>query len=250
MPFRLRRHAILSLVTTLVLPITSAVAQSGTVPVPGAGNLFAAGGNAGVGDGIDPVMIALNPGASRQLQFTSVTGTWHWVNETLVSGPDGMTYHSETNVTSLNSIAGIRAPWAFWLAGVFLDDGLPSSAPPRLDYFASNISESQLLFGPFQLGQTFFIGDGLGQGGATQTWIVPTGATRLFLGTIDAGGFNGPPGAYGDNSGSISVSYAMTPYSGPVTPPTTATPEPTTVALTAIGMFGLCAVARRRRKSA
>ena len=57
------------------------------------------------------------------------------------------------------------------------------------------------------LGQVFFVGDGLtGTGeGATQTFVAPAGATRLFLGTVDAQNFFGLPGCYGDNSGSYQM---------------------------------------------
>ena len=45
--------------------------------------------------------------------------------------------------------------------------------------------------------------------GALQNFTIPTGATRLFLGIPDAFGFNGGPGAYGDNSGNYIVSLAF-----------------------------------------
>jgi hypothetical protein len=57
------------------------------------------------------------------------------------------------------------------------------------------------------LRQTFFGGDGLtGTGsGDQQTFNVPDGATRLFLGLQDAGPPDPSlPGWYGDNSGSVS----------------------------------------------
>jgi hypothetical protein len=38
---------------------------------------------------------------------------------------------------------------------------------------------------------------------------VPAGATRLFLGISDAPGFDGSPGAYGDNSGAFTASFEI-----------------------------------------
>ena len=41
--------------------------------------------------------------------------------------------------------------------------------------------------------------------GANKTIVVPRGVTRLYLGFADANGFNGPAGAYDDNSGDLTV---------------------------------------------
>ena len=59
--------------------------------------------------------------------------------------------------------------------------------------------------------QTFFIGDGLtGNGvGAAQQFIVPDGATRLFLGYADGNNYSGAPGQYQDNSGSVTASFQV-----------------------------------------
>ena len=44
--------------------------------------------------------------------------------------------------------------------------------------------------------QVFFIGDGMTDGGTVQSFIVPTGATRLYLGTMDGFGWAGNNGAF------------------------------------------------------
>jgi len=65
------------------------------------------------------------------------------------------------------------------------------------------------------LGQVFFIGDGQADGGlGTQTFNIPAGATRLFLGMPDCFNASGPPGYYGDNSGSLSVTVSQVPEPG------------------------------------
>lgn len=71
------------------------------------------------------------------------------------------------------------------LVAVFLDDSDPSSlpAPAMLEYrnvSSKNYSETQPL-----MRQIFFVGDGLTDDKKFQLIVVPAGATRLFLGTMD-----------------------------------------------------------------
>ena len=57
------------------------------------------------------------------------------------------------------------------------------AAPSYIDIsFSNNIDFSTLT--P-QLRQPFFIGDGRDSSGQVQQFIPPTGATRLFIGTMD-----------------------------------------------------------------
>jgi hypothetical protein len=87
-----------------------------------------------------------------------------------------------------NGIANVIAPLNS-LIGVFLDSSQPDGtpAPGTLDFF-SVIGTDFLTLSP-GLKQPFFIGDGLGAGGVPQQFTVPTGATRLFLGTMDGFGW-------------------------------------------------------------
>ena len=112
-------------------------------------------------------------------------------------------------VIATNSNNGISgATWPInALVGVFLDASQPSlsAAPASLDFTSTSFTT----LSP-QLRQAFFIGDGLtGTGtGTTQTFIVPAGATRLFLGTSDGfGWFN--------NSGSFAVTVTAGGVIGP-----------------------------------
>jgi hypothetical protein len=104
-----------------------------------------------------------------------------------------------------NGIARMNAP-VNALVGVFLDDGMPngSPTPPGLDFSDNGLG---MAFGQLCPGlkQPFFIGDGLtGRGtGARQQFVVPPGATRLFLGTVD--GFD-----WNTNSGAFSVQVTST----------------------------------------
>jgi hypothetical protein len=83
-----------------------------------------------------------------------------------------------------NGIADMKAPINA-LVGVFLGDGQPntSAAPANLD-FSSPGSRDFLTLAP-QVKQTFFIGDGTNSGGMKQGFVVPAGATRLYLATWD-----------------------------------------------------------------
>jgi hypothetical protein len=87
-----------------------------------------------------------------------------------------------------NGISNIYAPTCC-LVGVFLDDSQPdgSPAPDSLD-FGTMAARDYLSLSP-ELKQVFFIGDGVTSGAQQQYVIVPTGATRLFLGTMDGYGW-------------------------------------------------------------
>jgi hypothetical protein len=70
--------------------------------------------------------------------------------------------------------------------------------------------------------------------GSSDSLIVPTGATTLYLGFPDALGFNDPPGYYDDNTGSINVEIS-------------AVPEPSTWAMMILGFCGVGFMAYRRK---
>lgn len=127
-----------------------------------------------------------------------------------VSGdnPDGDSIFSMTNYGD-----GISAPLFVKtnaLLGVFLGDDSPTGAatPDPLSF------ESGLAFSWVapEIGQIFFVGDGLTSDsngpspgtGNSQAFIVPTGATRLFLGTCDGVGWY-------NNSGTFTVDVVATP---------------------------------------
>jgi hypothetical protein len=113
--------------------------------------------------------------------------------------PDGadLTRHMDG---AENGISNIVAPYDS-LLGVFLDDDRPhrSRAPRTLDFDA--IGMKFLSLSP-QLRQLFFIGSGKTKAGVARRYLVPKGATRLFLGTMDFREWN-------NNTGSFLVNVAI-----------------------------------------
>ncbi len=101
-----------------------------------------------------------------------------------------------------------------FLAGVFLDDSAPTAGtePDRLDFIPANPDDQGNNFTDLSpaLRQSFFVGDGHTDSGGVQTFHIPDGATRLYLGVEDAwdfgsAGSSGAPGFFNDNSGAFSV---------------------------------------------
>jgi len=217
--------SIASKVLALVITTICASAQT-TVSVPGNANIYGAGfttvpnptGSDGHADGggVLPTSYAL-PGGTTIVTFTNVTGTtrFDYVNYSGVNIPadGGTAFGGQTAVSSYNSLPGItHTQRTGFLVGVFLDASEPSgTAPETLSYDTTAAGASS--FSP-SLKQVFFVGDGLDASSATQTFHVPSGATRLFLGFADAWNgtsLTGLPGYYHDNDGSLSVTISAVP---------------------------------------
>ncbi|MCX7431620.1 MAG: hypothetical protein NTY17_11565 [Planctomycetia bacterium] len=122
------------------------------------------------------------------------------------SRPAPFTAPSTTFYVDMDSFGGISGMQLFestpsdrrvmYLAGVFLTDNAPTApAPASLDFSSTALGTSFSELSPL-LQQTFYIGDGLtGEGtGSVQTFWVPDGATRLFLGIVDGAFFGDVPG--------------------------------------------------------
>ena len=244
---RSTRSSLLALLVATAAPL----AAQTTVAVDARTNLYRAGGNAPppATDGLTPSAVAsFAAGPGRTLRVIDVTGLVG-CQPLPIFDPDGDTCVSTTtDVNGLGGIAGIEAQGrTLFLAGLFLGPDVPTLAtrPPELHYGPGDLSYNALSYSP-AVGQLFFIGDGrvgnlrLGIGlGPVQNFVVPTDATRLFLGFADAFGFVGDPNAYDDNSGAVSATFEIAGVA--------AVPEPGTIMLVATGLVGVIAVARRRR---
>lgn len=99
-----------------------------------------------------------------------------------------------------NGIGDITAPIDA-LIGVFLDDSAPGNFPPPVVLDFSNASNRDFASLYPNLRQPFFIGDGKDTKGGIQQFVVPVGATRLFLGTMDSY-------QWSNNQGSFTVKVA------------------------------------------
>ncbi len=145
-----------------------------------------------------------------------------------------------SSLTSLGGISGYLGPQGA-LAGVFLSDAIPlTGAPGTLDFSPTGVGIDFATLMP-ELGQIFYIGDGKNASNDFQTFIAPTGATRLVLGIPDGFGFNGPPGAYDDNDGSYRIRLGINEIP-------TEVPEPGSVALLLLGLTSLVFARKRATK--
>lgn len=185
-------------------------AASAQVDVPGTANIYGAGhlvppDPGGGGGGVLPTFIALAPAANRTVRFTSVSGDVDYGPCCPPNGADGVEGSGIVAAPLWDGLAGTDfSTRARFLVGVFLDDTEPTDPAPERIVFADG-AFTELAPG---LRQIFFVGDGLTGTGAgdLQTFHVPDGATRLFLGYQDRYSTSpNVPGWYGDNSGSISV---------------------------------------------
>lgn len=183
--------------------LTAGSADSAPRRVLATANIFGAGSSlapapGGGGGGTLPPGWRLEPGTDRVVTFPTITGRVNPIQGlTPENGPEGDGVGS-TNVESWLGISGIlHAKNGMFLVGVFLGDTEPASpAPPRLDFTHRSGFET---LAP-AIGQTFLIGDGKGR-----RYVVPTTATRLYVGFADAAGYQGRPGWYGNNAGQLEV---------------------------------------------
>jgi hypothetical protein len=220
MPQLLGRYA--SALAVAMLFARGALCASNNVNVPGTADIWLAGqpngtsinggfGGTDVAPANSPVLSStgLNLTAGNILTFTA-TGATDF-GGCVSPGPDGGGACGNFTGAATLSLSSYRGP-VNALVGVFLDNNAGGSVPPGID-FTPPSAQSQATIAP-QLRQVFFIGDGLtGTGsGTVQQFVVPPGATRLFLASSDG------PGASFNNAASFSVTVSDSP-SSPGGPP-------------------------------
>lgn len=129
------------------------------------------------------ITMRLIPGSS--LQFDGIDGVMRHDPNLAFYEPDGQLNSIGRNTNGPeNGISDIRGPINA-LVGVFLDDRAPNTSPaPQYLDFSTAASRDFDELRP-QLKQVFFIGDGKNSRGVHQNFIVPQGATRLFLASWD-----------------------------------------------------------------
>jgi len=176
------------------------------------------------------VLLAFLPGDILTFSATGLTDHCDFGGCGL-AGPEGDLLEGATGHTTgaENGIGDLFAPLDS-LVGVFLGPAQPnlSPAPGVALNFSTLASRDFASLSPL-LKQPFFIGNGLRNDGLTvQQFIVPAGATRLYLGTMDGFGWL-------NNVGGFTVDVNAT-----------SVPEPATIVLVGAGLFG--AVRRRVRR--
>ncbi|QOV89252.1 TadG family pilus assembly protein [Humisphaera borealis] len=145
----------------------------------------------------------VTPGSSISFDGVQGSATYDGGNPLGADGNSGfLVCHGSTatNYTSAltksdNGIANIRAPIGSLIA-VFLDGNAPNttSAPAALDFDSAASRDFQTL-APL-LKQPFFVGNGRRDNGEVQQFVVPAGATRMFIGMMDAWQWNDNVGGF------------------------------------------------------
>jgi Flp pilus assembly protein TadG len=141
----------------------------------------------------------LMPGASLEFSATGQLSNVPW---TYNNTPDGDGWICTNWTDNLGGMANCNLPINA-VMGVFLTDADPrsSAAPDGLD-FSTPESRDYTTLAP-AIAQPFFIGDGRTSGGLQQKIVVPPGATRLYLGSMD-------PYGWWNNAGTANVNIRGT----------------------------------------
>ena len=225
----------------LVVPVLAGIlgmgfhssAMADTIFVGARFDIYRAGGNVGTStvDANNPAdyLFAAVPG----LSFTfDVTGEATPCGGCPYYGPDGNLAAGVGGAAPTGQLGGItyNGTFSLPLLGVFLGDSLPSTAPTGLYFYTApgnvGIGSAFATLSP-QLGQVFWIGDGLTAtgSGSAQIFYAPNGADHLYFGVLDCD-------CYGDNLGGFTVNIQS---QAP-----TAVPEPSTAILLLLGCASMC----------
>lgn len=218
--------------------VASPAGSLATTIVPGTSDPWLSGmpnGSPGTGGdsapGQSPVLVTGLPLVPGSLLHFAATGSVRQDPSFPFFGPDG-DLANFAPIASRNNLGASKVPIDA-LMGVFLDNTQPnlSAAPAGLDFSAGGNVAGGVNYVSFSpaLKQVFYIGDGLTSGAIAQTIVVPSGATRLYLGVLDTS-------QWSNNGGQFSVE-------------STVVPEPSTFITASAALTALAAAAVRRRRS-
>lgn len=179
-----------------------------TITLDARSDIYSSGAKKTAGDrqGVLPSEITLAKGGTL-ISFPKVVGKASCSSGTGTGADGGDCAGGNTDLKTAGKISGIKhGQRTMFLVGVFLGAKPPAKAPAVLDFSDDKQGTKFIKLEP-ALGQVFFIGDGKpgDPKGDTHDFVVPKGATRLFLGYADGYNFQGTPGAYGDNKGGLAV---------------------------------------------
>ena len=195
----MKRFALLGCVVLSILSGQTPGPDSVRVIVPGRSNPYLAGMPPGTharysdrAPRESPVFVPLSLAGATAVSFEATGAVSHgpmWPLESPEGSPK-MALHRGSE----HGISGVHAPLES-LLGVFLSDERPdhSGAPRTLTFDANHRVFTTL--SP-QLKQVFFIGSGFAGSGEKRRYLVPPGATKLFLGTTDGYNWNNNTGAH------------------------------------------------------
>lgn len=170
------------------------------VTVPGRSNPFLSGHPDGTAAKADTAP-AQSPAFATEvtsgdiLSFSATGSVSFGGSANPTTAADGQSSTASDSEIGIAGYTGMNSLPIDALVGVFLTDAIPTNpAPPVMDY-PDGLDFEVLAPGNHQI---FFIGDGLtGNGtGIRQQFVVPSGATRLFLGTTDGYGWYNNSGAF------------------------------------------------------
>ena len=227
-----------------IIPATANIYGAGHTEAPGPG-----GGGAGVlPTGFDLKSMRGEEPAGNFIQFAVVSG------EVSGQGKDPANFgeadgspNGSTDVDNYGGLSGIgQDKRTMFLVGVFLGPDEPTGKGPiGLDFSKADQFD---MIAP-EIGQTFWVGDGFytdeneGDGGRPgprtiyqQSFVIPEGATRFFLGFAQAGpdGNGLLPGGFDDNFGELYAEFHIVDVPAPG-------------AAMGLGGLALARVSRRRR---
>lgn len=178
------------------------------VTVPGTSNPWLAGMPNGTTSALgdfapanSPVLVKVKLKPGSYIEVSNISGKVAHGPDPPFIGPEGCLSLNPCYFTNISHEVGaehgkssLTAPINS-LVGVFLNNKIPVGPVPRALDFSSPSTRDYFKLSP-KLKQVFFIGNGKTSSGVQQKIVIPAGATRLFLGTMDGIEWTGNSGAF------------------------------------------------------